>query len=94
MLIVGTEVSGSGYAASEFFLDLFQTVGADALAVEVYDVVRVVAEDAGGVVLRKYYTVVVGEDLKRIFLLDIHRFAQLDRKHYASELVYHSYNSG
>ena len=72
---------------SKLFLDLIQTVGADTLAIKEYDVIRVVAEHACRVVFLQDDAVIIGEDLDRVLDLDVHCFADLDRKNDSSQLV-------
>ena len=79
---------------SKLRLDLGQTVGADTLAAEEGDVVRVVAEYAGGVIFLQNDTVVIGEDLNSVLDLNVHRFANLNGENDSAQLVYFSYHSG
>ena len=79
---------------SERSLDLCKTVLANALAAEIYDIVGVVAEDAGGLIFLEDYLVLVGENFKRILLVDVHYLSDADGKNYSSKLVYFSYYSG
>lgn len=76
---------------SERRLYLCKAVLANSLAVEIYDIVGIVAEDAGGLILLKDYSVVVGKYLKRVLLVDVHYLSDADREHYSSKLVYLSY---
>lgn len=76
------------------FLDLLEAILADALAVEENYIVGVGAKDAGGLIFLKDYSVLVGEDLKRILLADVHSLTDADGEHYAAQLVYFSYYSG
>lgn len=78
----------------EGFLDLLEAVFTDTLAVEENYIVGVGAEDAGGLIFLKDYSVLVGEDLKRILLADVHSLTDADGEHYATQLVYFSYDSG
>ena len=72
---------------SELILDLVETIGADAFTVEENDVVCVVAEDAGGMILLEDDAAVVGEDLDGVLDLDVHRLADLNGEHDSAELV-------
>ena len=79
---------------SELLLELIQTFGANTLAVEKYDVVGVVAENAGRVVLLENDTVIIGENLNGILYFDVHCLSDFDRKNDSSQLVYFSDHSG
>ena len=72
----------------------FKAVGADTLVVEINNVVRVAAENAGGLIFFKDYLIIIGEDLDGILDIDIHYLSDLYGKNYSSKLVYFSYDSG
>ena len=55
----------------EMTLHFFDASGADALAVEVNDVVDLIAENTGWLVFLQDDLVLVNEDFDRIFLLNI-----------------------
>jgi hypothetical protein len=76
------------------FLDLIQTVCADAFAVKENDVVSIVAENACGMILLKDDTVVVGENFDGVLNLDIHCFSDFNRENDSAQLVYFSDHSG
>jgi len=58
------------------------------------DLARIVAKDAGGVVLLEDDLIPFGEDLERVFDGDIHRFAQLDGDDDASKIVQFPHDTG
>ena len=76
---------------SERRFDLCKAVLADALAIEIHDVVGIVAEDAGGLILLKDYLVFIGEYLKRVLFVDVHDLSDADGEDDSSELVHFSY---
>ena len=78
----------------QFFLDLIETSGADALAVEEDDIIGVVAEDAGRMIFLKDDAIIIGEDLDGILDLDVHGFADLNGEHDSAQLVDFSDHSG
>ena len=73
--------------------DLCEAFGADTLAVEVYHVVGVTAEDAGGSVFLKDYSVAVGEDLYRILGAQVEGATDLLGENYSAQLVDGTYHS-
>ena len=73
--------------SSEVLLELIQTICADALTIEENNVVGVVAEDTCRVIFLQNDPVIIGEDLDRVLDLDVHCFADLDRKNDSSQLV-------
>jgi hypothetical protein len=79
---------------SEGFLDLLEAVLANALAVEEYDIISISAKYAGGLIFLEYDSVFVGKYFKRVLFSDIHCLSNADGEHYASQLVYFSYDSG
>ena len=78
---------------SELCLDLCQTVGTDTLAAEEGDVVRVVAEYAGGMIFLQDDAVIIGEDLDGILYLNVHCFTDFNGENDSTQLVYFSYHS-
>ena len=79
---------------SELFVHGADAVGADVLALVVDDVLRVVAEDAGRLILAQDDGLTIHEDLDAVLLLDTERSSQLDGKHDTAELVNFSNNTG
>ena len=79
---------------SELSLKFFNTSCANAFAVEINDIVSVVAENASGLILLQNDLIAVCKDLDSISLLDVQDFSDLDRKHDSSQLVNLTYYTG
>ena len=75
-------------------LELFEAGGANESAVKINEVLHLVAEDAAGGVFFEDDGVLVGEDLKRVFIFDIEGLADLGGEHDSSKLVYFACHSG
>ena len=73
---------------SKSFLDLLEAILADSLSVEENDVIRIGAENAGGLIFLKNYFVFVGEDLERVFFIDVHYLSDAYGENDSSKLVY------
>ena len=72
----------------KLLLYLFETVGADALVVEIHNVVGVAAKYARGLIFLKNDLVIVGEDLHSVtFFVDVHIDAKFFWKNYSAKLV-------
>ena len=82
------------FAQSELLLHLFNARGANTLAVEINDIVNVVAENAGRLILLQDDAVVVGKDFNGVLLLDVQNFADLDGEDDSSQLVDLANHSG
>ena len=67
---------------------------ADVLALEVDDILRVVAKDAGRLIFTKNNGVVVYIDLQRVALRNIQRAAELDGENDSAQLIDFTYNPG
>lgn len=78
---------------SEIVFEFLDASGADAFAVEVGDVLGVIAKDAGGMVFLEDDAVVIGEDLDGVLDFDIQCLSNFDRKHDSAKLVYFSDHS-
>ena len=72
---------------SKLFLKLFDTSGANALAVKINDIVNVVAEYASGLILLKDYLIVIGENFDSVLGLYIQNVTDLDGKNDSSEFI-------
>ena len=78
----------------EMLLELIEAIGADALAVEKYNVVGIVAEDTCRMIFLQDDAVIVGEDLDGVLNLDVHGLSDLDRENDSAQLIYFSNHSG
>ena len=76
---------------SERCLYLCKAILTYSFAAEIYDIVSIVAEDAGGLIFLKNDLVVVGEDLKGVLFVDVHYLSYADGEDYSSKLVHLSY---
>ena len=74
-------------------LKLFQTVGADALLLEIGDLIDVLAKNTSGNIFFEYDRIVVNENFKWIPDLDVHVLTDLGRNYNSAELVYFAYHS-
>ena len=79
---------------SELFVHGADAVGADVLALVVDDVLRVVAEDAGRLILAQDDGLTIHEDLDAVFFLNAEGSSQLDGEHDTAKLVNFSNNTG
>jgi hypothetical protein len=75
-------------------LKRFDALWADVLAVEHDDVLGIVAEDTGGLILPQNDGRTIHVDLKGIFLRDVQGAAQLDGKHDTAQLINFPHNTG
>lgn len=75
-------------------LKRFDALRADVLAVEHDDVLGVVAEDTGGLILPQNDGRTIHVDLKGVFLRDVQGAAQLDRQHDTAQLIDLPHNTG
>ena len=78
---------------SESALDLFQTAFADALFVEEYNVVRVFAKDATGLIFLQDDLILVNEDLEGGLVGDVESLAHTLGNYDTSEIVDLSYDA-
>lgn len=68
-------------------LKLLYTIGANALAVEINNVLAVSAEDTSGMIFFQYYAVVVNKYFNGILFLDIQNLSGLLRENDSAERV-------
>jgi hypothetical protein len=52
------------------------------------DVIGTVAENAGGLIFLQNDLIFVGEDLERVFFVDVHYLSDAYGENYSSKLVY------
>lgn len=69
-------------------LHLFNAGCTDALAVEINDIVNLVAENAGGLILLQNDLVFVNENFNRVLLLNVQGLSDFDGKNDSAQLVY------
>jgi hypothetical protein len=74
--------------------DLFKAILTDALVIEVYHAVCVVAEHASRLILLQNNAIFVNEDLKRIFFVNVHGLTDADGQYDSAKLVYFTYDTG
>ena len=72
----------------------FDAFFADELAVEKDDIISTVAEQTRWRVFFENYPFIVNENFDRIVRIQVKTFSYFDRKHYSSDLIKLSYNSG
>ena len=73
---------------------LTDAVGADILALEVDDILGVITENTGGLILFQHDGRAVHIDLQGVLLRDVQGAAQLDGQHDAAQLVHLPYDAG
>ena len=76
------------------FLQGLDTLGADVLAAENHDILGVIAENAGGLILSEDNRGTIHVDLQRVLFGDIQRTAQFDRQDDAAQLINFPNDSG
>ena len=76
------------------FQEFLQAVGADVLALEDMDVLGVVAENAGGLILLEHDRSPIYIDFQRILLCDVEGTAKLDGQHDAAQFVHTTDDAG
>ena len=77
----------------KLFFDLLEAVFADTLAVEINNIVGIVAKNARGVVFHENYFSVVCVNFDGIFFFDVHCLSDLYRENDSSEMIHHSDHS-
>ena len=75
-------------------LNLLEASRADMLTTELDDILTLATEYAGVGILLKYDVAVVGENLQRVLLLNVHSLAKLHGDDNSAKLVDFSYDSG
>ena len=80
--------------SSELRLQLFNTCRANTLAVEIYNIICVVAENACRLILLQNNSVAVCEDLNSVLLLNIQHLSDFNGKNDSSEFIYLANYSG
>jgi len=79
---------------SKLILDLLKALGADPLAVEEHNVIRISAENAGWGIFLKNDSFIVNKNFNGVLNVDIKRTTDLDRENYTSKLVDSAYYAG
>ena len=79
---------------SILILELVEAGLADVLALVVHNILRVVAEDAGRLILLEDDSRLINIDLERVLLSDVQSSAKLDGQDDSAEAVHLSYDAG
>ena len=74
-------------------LQSLDALGADVFTVEYYDILGIIAENAGGLVLLQDNGRTIHVDFKRILFCYVKGTAQFDGKNDAAQLVHFSHDS-
>lgn len=80
--------------ASKLRLKLLNTCRTNTLAIEINNVICVVAKNASRLIFLQDDSVAVSEDLNSVLLLDVQHLSDFDRKHDSSKFIYLAYYSG
>ena len=87
----------SPFSFFNFSIQLFQlrdAVRADVFAAIADDLLRALAENAGGLILAKNNAVPFHIDFKRVLLADVERTAHLDRENDTAQFIDSAYDTG